>query len=56
MSIDVGGIEDGQREMWTIGDDPDIARTLTGVVQKIVEHAGPGPGVSLLDVATGMPA
>jgi SAM-dependent methyltransferase len=53
MSIDVGGIKEGQRKMWTIGDYPDIARTIAGVAETILERAGAGPGVSLLDVATG---
>jgi SAM-dependent methyltransferase len=53
MSIDVSGIKDGQRMMWTIGDYPDIARTISGVAELVVERAGPGPGESLLDVATG---
>lgn len=53
MSIDVSGIKEGQRKMWTIGDYPDIARTLTGVAETILEHAQAGPGTSLLDVATG---
>jgi SAM-dependent methyltransferase len=53
MSIDVSGIKDGQRKMWTIGDYPDIARTLTGVAETILARAETGPGVSLLDVATG---
>ncbi|MGC2372620.1 MAG: methyltransferase domain-containing protein [Solirubrobacteraceae bacterium] len=53
MSIDVSGIKEGQRNMWTIGDYPDIARTLTGVAETILARAEAGPGVSLLDVATG---
>jgi SAM-dependent methyltransferase len=53
MSLDVSGIKDGQRKMWTVGDYPDIARTLTGVAETILERADVGPGVSLLDVATG---
>jgi SAM-dependent methyltransferase len=53
MSIDVSGIKDGQRKMWTIGDYPDIARTLAGVAAAILERADAGSGVSLLDVATG---
>jgi SAM-dependent methyltransferase len=53
MSIDVSGIKDGQRKMWTIGDYPDIARTLTGVAETILARAEAGQGVSLLDVATG---
>jgi ubiquinone/menaquinone biosynthesis C-methylase UbiE len=53
MSIDVSGIKDGQRKMWTAGDYPDIARTLTGVADAILARADAGPGLSLLDVATG---
>jgi SAM-dependent methyltransferase len=53
MSIDVSGIKEGQRKMWTIGDYPDIARTIAGVADAIVDRADAGPGVSLLDVATG---
>jgi hypothetical protein len=40
MSIDVSGIKDGQRKMWTTGDYPDIARTLTGVAETILARAG----------------
>jgi ubiquinone/menaquinone biosynthesis C-methylase UbiE len=53
MSIDVSGIKDGQRRMWTAGDYPDIARTITGAAEAILARADAGPGVSLLDVATG---
>jgi hypothetical protein len=50
MSIDVSGVNEGQRKMWTIGDYPDIARTLTGVAETIHAHADARGGVSLLDV------
>ncbi|MEA2225887.1 MAG: hypothetical protein QOE67_1169, partial [Solirubrobacteraceae bacterium] len=53
MSIDVSGIKDGQRMMWTIGDYPDIARTIAGVAELVVERAQAEPGEPLLDVATG---
>lgn len=53
MSIDVSAIKEGQRKMWTVGDYPDIARTLAGVAEEILARAGAGPGSSLLDVATG---
>lgn len=53
MSIDVSGIKDGQRKMWTAGDYPDIARSLTGAAEVILASAEAGPGLSLLDVATG---
>jgi ubiquinone/menaquinone biosynthesis C-methylase UbiE len=53
MSIDVSGIKQGQRMMWTMGDYADIARTITGVAELVVEHAQPQPGQPLLDVATG---
>jgi len=53
MSIDVSGIKEGQRMMWTAGDYPDLARTIEGVAELVVERAGAGPGQALLDVATG---
>jgi ubiquinone/menaquinone biosynthesis C-methylase UbiE len=53
MSIDVSGIKDGQRKMWTSGDYPDIARTLTSAAEAILARADAGPGLSLLNVATG---
>jgi SAM-dependent methyltransferase len=53
VSIDIGGIKEGQRRMWTVGDYPDIARTSAGVAELVVERAQAAPGVSLLDVATG---
>jgi SAM-dependent methyltransferase len=53
MSIDVSGIKEGQRRMWSLGDYPDIARTIEEVAGVVVERAGAGPGQSLLDVATG---
>jgi ubiquinone/menaquinone biosynthesis C-methylase UbiE len=53
MSIDVSGIKEGQKMMWTIGDYPDIARTIAGVAELVVERAQAEPGEPLLDVATG---
>lgn len=53
MSIDVSAIKDGQRKMWTAGDYPEIARMLTSAAEAILERAEAGPGMSLLDVATG---
>ncbi|HMH46596.1 MAG TPA: methyltransferase domain-containing protein [Solirubrobacteraceae bacterium] len=53
MSIDVSGIKEGQRMMWTVGDYPDIAQTITGVAELVVARVGAEPGESLLDVATG---
>jgi SAM-dependent methyltransferase len=53
MSIDVSGIKEGQRMMWTIGDYPDIARTIAGVAELVVKRAQVEPGQALLDVATG---
>lgn len=53
MSIDFGAIKEGQRSMWSAGDYPDIARTIAGVAELVVERAQAGAGVSLLDVATG---
>ncbi len=53
MSIDVGGIKEGQRRMWSAGDYAEISRTIAGVAELVVERAQAAPGVSLLDVATG---
>jgi SAM-dependent methyltransferase len=53
VSIDVSGIKDGQRTMWTIGDYPELARAIANVGELVAERAGAGPGESLLDVATG---
>jgi SAM-dependent methyltransferase len=53
MSMDVGAIKEGQRMMWSIGDYPDLARTIEGVAEVLVERVGAGPGGNLLDVATG---
>jgi SAM-dependent methyltransferase len=53
MSIDVSGIKQGQRTMWTAGDYPEVARRIESVGEYVAERAGAGPGVELLDVATG---
>jgi ubiquinone/menaquinone biosynthesis C-methylase UbiE len=53
MSIDVSAIKEGQRKMWSAGDYPDLARTIEGVAEVLVERVGAGPGEHLLDVATG---
>jgi SAM-dependent methyltransferase len=53
MSIDVSGIKQGQRMMWTAGDYPDLARTIATVGELVAERAQAQAGTSLLDVATG---
>ena len=53
MSIDVSGIKEGQKAMWTAGDYPEVARRIESVGRYVVECAGAAPGVELLDVATG---
>lgn len=53
MDIDVSGIKEGQRRMWTVGDYPEIARTIATAAELVVERAGAAAGLSLLDVATG---
>ncbi len=53
MSIDVSGIKQGQRTMWTAGDYPEVARRIESVGEFVAERAGAGPGIELLDVATG---
>jgi SAM-dependent methyltransferase len=53
MTIDFSGIKEGQRRMWTVGDYPDIARSIAEVGETVVARAQAQPGMSLLDVATG---
>ncbi len=53
MSVDVSGIKQGQKMMWSIGDYPDIAQRIQGVADLLVQRVGARPGCELLDVATG---
>ncbi len=53
MSIDVGPIKQGQKKMWSLGDYPDVARTIDPVAELLSGRVGAGPGQELLDVATG---
>jgi SAM-dependent methyltransferase len=53
MSIDVSGIKQGQRMMWSAGDYPDLARTIASVGELVAQRAQAHDGDSLLDVATG---
>jgi SAM-dependent methyltransferase len=53
MSIDIRGFKEGQRNVWSAGDYPDVARTIEEVAHVIVERVGVQPGEDLLDVATG---
>ena len=52
-SIDVSGIKQGQKAMWTAGDYPTVAKRIVEVGEYVASRAGAGPGVELLDVATG---
>jgi SAM-dependent methyltransferase len=53
MSVDVSGIKQGQRMMWSAGDYADIARRIESVAATLLERVGVTPGLELLDVATG---
>jgi SAM-dependent methyltransferase len=53
MSIDVSGIKEGQKAMWTAGDYGEVAQRIVPVGEYIAQRAGAGVGVELLDVATG---
>src|SRR3977135_329975 len=53
MSIDVSGIKQGQRMMWSTGNYPEVARRIESVAELLVQRAGAAPGLELLDVATG---
>ncbi len=53
MSIDVSGIKEGQKMMWSTGDYPAIAGMIEGVAEVLVAEVGAAPGLEMLDVATG---
>jgi SAM-dependent methyltransferase len=53
MSIDVQGFKEGQKAMWTAGDYAEVAQRIVAVGEYVAQRAGAGPGVELLDVATG---
>jgi ubiquinone/menaquinone biosynthesis C-methylase UbiE len=53
MSIDVSAVKQGQRRMWAAGDYHEVSRTIQAAADVLVERVGAGPGVELLDVATG---
>jgi SAM-dependent methyltransferase len=53
VSIDVSAIKQGQRMMWSAGNYPEVARRIESVAGLVVERVGAGPGLEMLDVATG---
>jgi len=53
VGIDVDAFKDGQRQVWSAGDYPDVARTIEEVAHVVVERSGAGPSMEMLDVATG---
>jgi SAM-dependent methyltransferase len=53
VTIDVGAIKQGQRAMWATGDYPQVARRIESVAELLAQRVGAGPGVRMLDVATG---
>jgi SAM-dependent methyltransferase len=53
MALDVAGFKQGQRQVWSAGDYPDIARLIEAAAELLVEKAGVQAGQDVLDVATG---
>src|SRR5687768_9946457 len=53
MALDVTGIKQAQRAMWSAGDYPEIAQRIESAAEHVVERAGVEPGHDVLDVATG---
>src|SRR5579884_875111 len=53
MDLDVTGFKQGQKAMWTAGDYGQVAERIVSVGEWLAERAGAGPGVELLDVASG---
>jgi SAM-dependent methyltransferase len=53
MSIDIGAFKEGQRNVWSAGDYPDVAQMIEPVAHVLLERVGVQHGEELLDVATG---
>jgi SAM-dependent methyltransferase len=53
MSVDIEGFKEGQRNIWSAGDYPDVAQTIEEVAHVLLDGADVGAGQELLDVATG---
>jgi SAM-dependent methyltransferase len=53
VTLDVAGIKQGQRAMWSAGDYPEIAQRIESAAEHVVELAGVESGHDVLDVATG---
>jgi SAM-dependent methyltransferase len=53
MSIDIGAFKEGQRNVWSAGDYPDVAQMIEPVAHVLLERVGVQRGEELLDVATG---
>jgi len=53
MSIDAEAVKQGQKAMWTAGDYAEVAQRIVTVGEYVAARAGAGPGIELLDVATG---
>ncbi len=53
VSADVAGFKEGQKMMWTAGDFGQVAERIASVGEWMAARAGAGPGIELLDVATG---
>ena len=53
MTLDIAGIKQGQRAMWSAGDYPEIAQRIESAADAVVDIAGVSAGDDVLDVATG---
>jgi SAM-dependent methyltransferase len=53
MSIDIGAFKEGQRNVWSAGDYPEVAQMIEPVAHVLLERVGVQRGEELLDVATG---
>ncbi|HWX96435.1 MAG TPA: methyltransferase domain-containing protein [Solirubrobacteraceae bacterium] len=53
MGIDISAFKQGQRAMWASGDYPEVARRIESVAELLAQRVEAGPGVRMLDVATG---
>ena len=53
MALDVAGMKQGQRAMWSAGDYPEISQRIQSAAAHVVGRAGVDSGHDVLDVATG---
>lgn len=52
-TVDTSALKDAHHRTWASGDYPSVAEMVTGIGERLVERAGVGAGMEVLDVAAG---